>query len=82
MQLSEKDVTPEVFQAILDMLYTGKEIVNQALALDLLKAAIYLDIPGLEYSSVDVLCKSLGERYSSSSVQNMFLLQLPVYVGM
>ena len=60
--LDESYVKPEIFQNLLELIYTGKDTVQDDRALDFMKAATYLKIRSLEYRCLDVLVRRLGER--------------------
>nr|KAG5688159.1 hypothetical protein BaRGS_028452 [Batillaria attramentaria] len=62
VRLEGGHVTPEAFQGLLELLYDGKDVIQNDTAMDMLKAATFLQMRALEYRCVDIMCRRLTEK--------------------
>ncbi|XP_076445132.1 ectoderm-neural cortex protein 1-like [Babylonia areolata] len=59
--LDDTCISPKMFQLLLDMIYKGTDILQKEHALDLIKAATYLQINALVFRCLNTLVKELTE---------------------
>ena len=62
IELDETSIRPEMFEDLLKLIYEGKDFIQEEGAMDLIKAAIYLEMRTLEFRCLDILNKGLAER--------------------